>query len=168
VITGCLSKGLKMSVHAKILLIHNNMLGVVIFIFICFFVIPAMPSDRFVNHGDGTVTDTKTGLMWAAKDNGSPINWQNSFQYCQDYSGGSHSDWRMPTLAELESLYEPGTKNKRGYHVSNPIETSTQSLWASETRGFEAARFNFVYGQVYWLRQSYSGPTRILPVRNGY
>ena len=48
---------------------------IVVIVFIGFFVMPAMASDRFVDHGDGTVTDTKTGLMWAAKDNGSPINW---------------------------------------------------------------------------------------------
>ena len=142
------------------------MLGVVIFIFICFFVIPAMPSDRFVNHGDGTVTDTKTGLMWAAKDNESPINWKDARSYCQNYNGGGHTDWRMPTLAELASLYDPGVKSKRGYHVTKLIDTSAQSLWVSDTRGFEAARFNFTHGQVYWLRQAYSGPTRVLPVRS--
>ena len=126
-----------------------------------------MASDRFLNNRDGTVTDTKTGLMWAAMENGIPINWQNSLLYCQNYSGGSHTDWRMPTLGELESLYDPGAKNKRGYHVTKLIETSAQSLWASETRGFEAARFNFTYGKVYWLRQTYSGPTRVLPMRSG-
>ena len=136
-------------------------------VLIGFFVMPVMASDRFLNHGDGTVTDTKTGLMWAAKDNGIPINWPDALAYCQNYSGGGFTDWRMPTLAELSSLYDPGVKNKRGYHVTNLIDTSAQSCWASETRGFEAARFNFVYGQAYWLRQSYSGPTRVLPVRSG-
>jgi len=30
---------------------------------------------RFVAYDDGTVLDTKTNLMWAAKDNGKDINW---------------------------------------------------------------------------------------------
>jgi hypothetical protein len=128
---------------------------------------PTMASDRFVDSGDGTVTDTKTGLMWAAKDNGIPISWLNGLKYCQNYDGGGHTDWRMPTLAELESLYDPGAQNKSGYHVTELIETSAQSLWAFETRGFEAARFNFTYGTIYWLRKTYSGPTRVLPVRTG-
>ena len=156
-----------MSAHSRILLIHKNIMVVGVFLFTFFFVMPAMSSDRFVGPSDGPVTDTKTGLMWAAKDNGSPINWQNGLRYCQNYSGGGHTDWRMPTLAELEGLYDPGAKNKRGYHVTKLIETSAQSLWASETRGFEAARFNFTYGKVYWLRKTYSGPTRVLPVRTG-
>lgn len=130
-------------------------------------VMPAVALDRFINHGDGTVTDTKTGLMWAAKDNGSPINWKNARSYCQNYSSGDHADWRMPTLAELADLYDPKEKNKRGYHVTKLIDTSAASCWASDIRDYKAARFNFTYGKVYWLRQSYSGPTRVLPVRNG-
>ena len=141
--------------------------GVGVFVFIGFFITPPMAADRFVDHGDGTVTDTKTGLMWAAKDNESPINWKDARSYCQNYNGGGHSDWRMPTLDELASLYDPGVKNKRGYHVTKLIDTSAQSCWASETRGYKAARFNFTRGQVYWLRLSYSGPTRVLPVRSG-
>ena len=86
------------------------------------------------------------------------------YSYCQNYSSGDHTDWRMPALAELERLYDHRAKNMQGYHVTKPIEVSAQSLWASETRGFEAARFNFTYGKVYWLRQTYSGPTRVLPV----
>ncbi len=155
-----------MRVCSRILLTQKIIVALGIIVFIGFFVMPAMASDHFVDHGDGTVTDTKTGLMWAAKDNGRPINWPDALSYCQNYSGGGHTDWRMPTLAELASLYDPKDKNKRGYHVNKLLDTSAQSCWASETRGFKAARFNFTYGKVYWLRQSYSGPTRVLPVRS--
>ena len=156
-----------MSADSKISLTQKNIIAVGVFVFIGLFVISAMASDRYVDNRDGTVTDTKTGLMWAATDNGDPINWKDARSYCQNYSGGGHTDWRLPTLAELASLYNPKHKNKRGYNVPKLIDTSAQSLWASETRGFEAARFNFTYGQVFWLRQNYSGPTRVLPVRNG-
>jgi hypothetical protein len=55
-----------------------NNLAVGVFVFIGFFIMPALASDRFVDHGDGTVSDTKTDLMWTVKDNGSPINWPNA------------------------------------------------------------------------------------------
>ena len=122
---------------------------------------------RYIDNGDGTVTDAITGLMWAASDNGSPINWPDARRYCIDYIGGGHLDWRMPNLAELSSLYDPELKNKNGYHLTERIETTAASCWAIETRGNEAARFNFTYGSVYWLRQPYAGPTRVLPVRRG-
>lgn len=138
-----------------------------VFILISFFSLPAMAKDRFIVHGDGTVTDNRTGLMWAAMDNGIPINWMDAQQYCQKYTGGGYTDWRMPALADLASLFDAGEKNRQGYHVAKSISTTASSCWASEIRGNKAARFNFTYGSVYWLRRAYSGPTRVLPVRNG-
>jgi hypothetical protein len=44
-----------------------------------------MAADRFLDHGDGTITDTKTGLMWAAKDNGNLINWPNVNETARRY-----------------------------------------------------------------------------------
>ena len=155
-----------MKFYTRILLAQKIILAIGLFVFLGLIVIPVIASDRFVNNGDGTVTDTKTGLMWAAKDNGGPLNWQNARSYCQNYSGGGHIDWRMPTLAELAGLYDPKEKNEGGYHVTKLIDTSAASCWASDIRGYKAARFNFTYGKVYWLRQSYSGPTRVLPVRS--
>jgi hypothetical protein len=137
-------------------------------VLIVFFANPAMAENRFVGHGDGTVSDTANGLMWAATDNGAPINWPDALAYCQTYNAGGHSDWRMPTLAELATLYDPAEINERGYHLNQRIHTSAASCWASEIRGSQAARFNFTYGNVYWLRQSYSGPTRVLPVRTNH
>ena len=156
-----------MITDSKISLTQKNIIIVSALIAIGLIVTPAMASNRYVDSGDGTVTDTKTGLMWAATDNGDPINWKDARYFCQNYSKGGYTDWRMPNLTELASLFNPEAKNKRGYHINRLIETSAQSLWASDIREYKAARFNFAYGQEYWLRQSYSGPTRVLPVRSG-
>jgi len=59
--------------------------------------------------------------LWAAKDNGDLINWPNALSYCQNYSGGGYTDWRMPTLAELSSLYNPEVKNRNGYHITKLV-----------------------------------------------
>ena len=116
---------------------------------------------------DGTFTDTRTGLMWAAKDNGRDVNWQNARAYCQGYSGGGHTDWRMPTQDELAGLYDPDNKNRHGYHVTEFIDISGCCLWASETRGSGAATFDFGVGKRYWPHQSGSYTYRALPVRSG-
>ena len=137
-----------------------------IFLLLWIFVSPTIAFERFVKNSNGTVTDNKTGLMWAAKDNGTPISWMDAQSYCKDYSGGGFTDWRMPTLDELSGLYDPNEKNKRGYSISHLIETTAASCWASETQEDKAARFNFTYGTAYYLRKPYSGPTRVLPVRN--
>jgi len=50
------------------------------------------------------VLDTKTNLIWAAKDNGSDINWDNAKSYCENYRGGGYSDWHLPSFDELMGL----------------------------------------------------------------
>ncbi|OEU63458.1 MAG: hypothetical protein BBJ57_05070 [Desulfobacterales bacterium PC51MH44] len=155
-----------MKLYTRTLLALKTILAIGLFVLLGLIVMPVMASDRFVNNGDGTVTDTMNRLMWSAADNGSHINWKDARSYCQSYSVGGHTDWRMPTLAELKSLYTPVIENERGYHITTSIGTTAESCWASETRGNEAARFNFRYGQEYWLRQFHSGSGRALPVRS--
>ncbi|MDM8544789.1 hypothetical protein QUF90_27280 [Desulfococcaceae bacterium HSG9] len=43
---------------------------------------------RFIAYKNGTVKDTKTGLVWAAKENGKIINWKDAKKYCAKYKGG--------------------------------------------------------------------------------
>ena len=128
---------------------QKTLLAIGMFLILGFIYIPAMASDRFVDNGDGTITDTETGLMWATKGNGASINWRDARSYCQNYEGGGHTDWRMPTLAELATLYNPEVKNKHGYHLTQHIDTSAESCWSSDTRDYKAARFNFTYGREY-------------------
>ena len=150
----------------KRLLIHRIRLFCFLLVCICFSTLPGMASQRFVDNGNGTITDTKTGLMWVSKDNGIPINWPDATMYCKNLNVAGYADWRMPTLVELTTLFNPNVRNKNGYHLAQLITTTAQSCWSSETRGYSAGRFNFTYGKEYWLRKSYSGPTRVLAVRN--
>ncbi|MCX5855704.1 MAG: DUF1566 domain-containing protein [Deltaproteobacteria bacterium] len=122
---------------------------------------------RFIAYENGTVLDTSTNLMWAAKDNGSDINWANAKSYCENYRGGGYTDWRMPTQDELAGLYDSGKKNRHGYHVTDLIEITMCCPWASETRGSDAAYFYFDIGTRYWCHHSGVFNARALPVRFG-
>ena len=126
---------------------------------------------RFIAYDDGTVLDTNTNLMWAAKDNGKKIYWANAKRYCENYRGCGYTDWRMPTLDELAGLYDK-TKTYRSVcgddvHLTELIRLTCFCAWASETRYSEAAGFNFYYGEQYWGRRSGGSDTRALPVRSG-
>ena len=127
---------------------------------------PATAAERFLPRTDGVVSDTQTGLMWAAKTGATMLNWDLANQFCRDFNGGGHSDWRLPTLAELSGLYDPGTSNSGGYHLPRYFDTPASSCWAADTNRHRAARFNYTYGTVYWIRKSFSGPSCVLPVRN--
>jgi hypothetical protein len=154
-----------MTYNHEIVSLKIVILMVGFYLLIWSFVSPVIAIEHFVKNDNGTIIDKKTGLMWAEKDNEIPINWMEAQSYCKNYRRGGFTDWRMPTLDELSSLYDPNKNNKNGYHISHLIETTAASCWASDTQGDKAARFNFTYGTVYWLRKPYSGPTRVLPVR---
>ena len=129
---------------------------------------------RFIAYNNGTVLDTRTNLMWAAKDNGYEITWQDAKSYCENYGGGKHTDWRMPTMAELEGLYDedrsrpaPCDKELEICVATELIVLTCSRIWASETRGSDAANFGFATGVRHWNAPSYILSRRALPVRSG-
>ena len=61
---------------------------------------------RFIAYANGTVLDTKTNLMWAAKDDGKGLFGNAAKDYIAKYRGGGYADWRMPTMDELKTIYE--------------------------------------------------------------
>ncbi len=125
---------------------------------------------RFVAYSDGTVLDTGTDLMWAAKDNGNDINWMNAKIYCKNYRGGGYTDWRLPTQEELAGLYDKSKpyKTSCGWkaHLTELIRLTCNYLWASETRFNAAASFNFAFVEWPLVDRSYEKSIRALPVRS--
>ena len=63
--------------------------------------------------GNGTVTDPNAGLMWQQDDDGRQRTWNAAVNACANLSLGDHSDWRLPSLTELISLYtKAGSKSE--------------------------------------------------------
>ena len=62
---------------------------------------PAAPP-RFVDNNDGTVTDTKTKLMWQKEDNGKAVTFVEAKAYCTNLKLGGHTDWRLPKEDEKD------------------------------------------------------------------
>jgi hypothetical protein len=127
---------------------------------------------RFVAYDNGTVKDTKTGLMWASKDNGEGINWKGAKRYCEHYRGGGYTDWRMPTIDELAGLYDKSEsyQAKLGSYdvnLTKLIQLTACCPWASETLGSTASGFYFYTGHRIWFGRSGSCRRRALPVRGG-
>ena len=72
----------------------------------------AWPCPRFADHGDGTVTDRLTGLMWT-KDKVADLTWTNALDYIAGMNSGAkpsfgHQDWRLPNALEGASLLDHG------------------------------------------------------------
>ena len=136
----------------------------------------ARKAERFVSKGDGTVTDTRTGLIWAAQDNGTDINWDSAKAYCENFSAGGYGDWRLPTIEELRSLYDPSQSRIAGcdsnpenwrIHIVPAVDLSCYWVWSSETPDASSARyFLFDSGLNHPALRSYSFDGRVLPVRS--
>ena len=96
---------------------------------------------RFVDNGDGTVTDNCTGLMWqkdTADINGDGtivfdqdgLKWQEALQYCEGLEFAGHDDWRLPNVRELQSIVDYG----RFAPSIHPIfRAESGSYWSSTT-----------------------------------
>ena len=132
---------------------------------------------RFIAYDNGTVKDTKTGLMWAAKDGGKDIEEAGLESYFNNYRAGGYDDWRIPTIDELEEIYDEGTENKHGYHLTRLIDLSGEWVWGLDGRNL-ANSFGFIEGSTAvaffdgpgsgaWYQKKESGGrgARPLPVR---
>jgi len=102
----------------------------------------------FVAYDDGTVLDTKTNLMWTARDNGAALSWPAAKTYAGNFRGGGYSDWRLPTTSELAGLYDKA-KTYKSYcptavdelgatanevHLTELIRLSCTREWTSQMR----------------------------------
>jgi hypothetical protein len=57
--------------------------------------------------------DPSTRLVWAGTDNGTDLNWRQAANYCRDLDLKGYSNWRLPTVNELETIYELGARSQR-------------------------------------------------------
>jgi hypothetical protein len=58
---------------------------------------------RFVDNGDGTVTDTKRKIMWQKADNGKEVTFEEAQKYCRTLRLGGYVDWRLPNPEEPDT-----------------------------------------------------------------
>lgn len=92
------------------------------------------PTTRFIDHGDGTVTDNLTGLMWVkdASHDGTVLrNWSSALGFVTSMNVGvgtlGYTDWRLPNIHELDSLIDYGATGPAlplGHPFTN-IQTTT-------------------------------------------
>jgi hypothetical protein len=100
----------------------------------------------YTDHGDGTVTDLRTRLMWTQSpdltgdgtiDADDKLTYSQALERAASITAGGHGDWRLPTIDELYSLMD-----FRGEDISGGPELA-RSRW----RPFlDTSVFDFGYG----------------------
>ena len=112
---------------------------------------------RFVDNGDETITDTMTGLMWEKKttavgsgpstmdvrDVDNRFTWEYAMNeyvdrlngrliaFATDGAFARHTDWRIPTMQELQTIVEPSAPGRINA-VFGP--NAPASYWTSSKR----------------------------------
>lgn len=114
------------------------------------FAVPVESGDkRYLDNGDGTITDTKTKLMWMKADSylhsGHWLNWFEAHDYIKklnDEGFAQYIDWQLPSTNQLKTLYEPDKIN--GFQAESEMRIHTDpifekngsgSLWSLEENG---------------------------------
>ena len=69
-----------------------------------------LAENRFVDNGDGTVTDNNTRLVWQKLDGGE-MTYEKAVAYCDSLTLAGYTDWRLPTGIELFSINNHGKLN---------------------------------------------------------
>ena len=137
----------------------------------------AAAEQRFIDHGNGTVTDRKLGLMWAKTDNQADIYWNQHQSWLTDEFPNtlpqSYDNWRLPTVSELQSLYVEDSKYQGyqtgcGYQakIVPQIRLSCILVWTSDSALGLPLAFNFNLGNAFVVDLHDKKGCRVLPVRS--
>lgn len=104
-----------------------------------------------VDNGDDTISDPASGLMWTKSDSysdlGKCLTWNESNEYISSIKTGKYTDWRIPTIKELTTLYDNTKENVMA--------------WDHDPRYPLALDKKFADGAAYWYWSSDCGTTEL-------
>jgi hypothetical protein len=99
----------------------------------------AMAASAAKDHDElihGTWQDPSSGLMWAKKDEGPYLNWQQATDYCKSSRLAGFTDWRLPTVKELKTIASMEKEDGR-MHVRKEIAIFEDGFeWSSDVSLF--------------------------------
>lgn len=121
------------------------------------------PDTIYLDHGDGTVTDIRTGLMWKKCTEGlsgggcqsgsaQGFSWSNALSHAEASDFAGYNDWRLPNVKELSTLIEhcrfmPSINTSR--FPNTPIDSFPRdAFWSSSPVALDFDRAWFVS---FWL-----------------
>jgi hypothetical protein len=135
----------------------------------------AWPNPRFTDLGDGTIKDNLTGLEWvqaphSLAGNSSFMYWNSAVDLCNNLVHAGHSDWRLPSVKELESLLNYGTYSP-ALPAGHPfVGVKNSDYWSGSSSRADSTSYawqvNANYGAVDYVLKS-GGMSYVLPVRGG-
>ena len=124
------------------------------------YIINDWPNERYQVHGDGTVTDTQTKLMWMqcslgqdhesnCSGDAETYDWQEALEAAETYFISIYSDWRLPNIKELDSLV---ALDRHSPAINSTVFPNTMSerYWSSSPHydiNYNTWEISFEYGE---------------------
>ncbi|MBN1103063.1 MAG: DUF1566 domain-containing protein, partial [Deltaproteobacteria bacterium] len=116
----------------------------------------------YIAYANGVVRDTNTGLEWVAGPDRN-TTWDEAKGWVESLNVGG-GRWRMPTVKELESLYEEGKGTR---NMTSLLKTTGWWVWSAQTKDSSAAWvFGFDFGGKGWRGRTGSRNGRACAVRS--
>ena len=89
--------------------------------------------NSFIDKGDGTVTETNSGLMWQQATAPGYYTWEAALAYCETLTLAGHTDWRLPNVNEVLSLMDYSLWNPAIDTTYFPNTSASAVYWSSTT-----------------------------------
>jgi hypothetical protein len=134
----------------------------IVIILLAVFILTVNANAALVDNGNGTITDTKTNLMWlkdanlsmtSSYDSDGKMTWYNAMDWANNLLFAGYDDWRLPTTRvpdntcwgdnSLDSGYCSGSELGNLYHNENI------NPWVQTP-------FNNIQDGTYWSSTEYS------------
>lgn len=113
---------------------------------------------------EGIFSDFKRGLMWRRADNLADVTWKAAGRYCDALDFAGWSDWRLPTIEELETLQ--AMWSQAAFKTIGLVTLSDCCPWSSTSIDDDSAwNYNFRYRRAFDGRKGFSFGLRALCVR---
>ena len=110
----------------------------------------------------GVIHDSATDLEWLVGPDKS-TDYVAAEAWVASLSGVSGGGWRMPTVAELRTLYQPGVGS---YNIDPAFRTTGWWVWGEPRDESSAWGFTFHRGDGSWGDRDHSNHYRVFAARS--
>ena len=125
----------------------------------------------YVDCGNGTVTDNRTGLVWLANADclGGVVDWHTAMEfvagladqptfsadYCGLSDGSSPGEWRLPSLAEWEAMVADAVDLGCSPTITSDHPAGITPCWSAGCSTLGLCAFSDVHSDFYWSASSF-------------
>ena len=140
---------------------------------------PTAAASRFIDDGEGTVTDTGTALQWKRCAEGqvwdgrgctgaaASFTWRQALELADSAIYAGVSDWRLPNIKELASIVEKACSSA-AIDLSVFPDTPPSTFWSASPTAYEPGQpWNLFFGSGDMAHSDAGAPAHVRLLRAG-